>query len=376
MSELGLPSDLVQAFHDLAEKPEPAPILFERVARWRRACGDAEAAATWQTWSLLPPQADELRNALATIWSGLGEVNHAEKLLGTAPGDEQPLSWLRLKLLIQQGDFEQAATMQQVLLQNPPVVQIADLLNLLHLWQENKRSQQALELLDPLLNWIKDRGEIPTIQLCLAVADLLEQQQRFDEAETWWQRSHGLQPDYAWPLMRLGQQALRKQQPAVALHYATQVLERNPDHDYAPHLQRKALTALGAERSLAILDGTPLSQLEDVSGGHDPEPEWWQGCYNLALIGFDNTGLLRSWLGYLREVDHKEFQDQKLQLWLIACPDPLWLEQRARNLFEQLPQLVLINSWPVWDEQWHGGCSRSLEALAESPYWREREQGA
>ena len=375
MSESGLPSDLVQALHDLAEQPEPTAEPFERVARWRRACGDAEAAATWQTWSLLPPDEEKLRNALATIWSDLGELDQARALLTTASDAESQPSWLQLTLLVRQGEFERASAMQQQLLKSPPSVERADLLDLLRLWRENQCSSQALELLDPLLGWIKQRGETPTIQVCLALADLLEQQHRFDEAEPWWQRSHAMQPSYAWPLMRLGQQALRKKQPAVAFHYASQVLERNPDHNYAPRLQRKALTALEATRSLALLDGQPLSELDNATGGNQPEPEWWDGCTSLALIGFDSTSLLSSWCGYLNSLDPGERCHPSLRLWLIGSPDPLWLQQKAEDLLAPLPQPVLISSWPIWDEQRHGGADKKLEAIDKPPFWREQEQG-
>ena len=91
MSKSGLPSDLVQALHDLAEQSEPAPEPFERVARWRRACGDAESAATWQTWSLLPPPAEELHSALATIWSGVGEIDQAAVAVNLLTHDSGPL---------------------------------------------------------------------------------------------------------------------------------------------------------------------------------------------------------------------------------------------------------------------------------------------
>jgi len=373
MSESKLPADLVKALHDLAEQPDPPPEPFERVARWRRACGDAEAAATWQTWSLLPPTSEELQSAVAAIWSGLGEFDQASALISTDQGEDPQLSWLQLTLLLQQGDLERAATMQQQLLKNPPTAQIADLLELLRLWQKNKRSAQALELLDPLLGWLKQRGETPTIQICLAIADLLEQEQRFDQAEPWWQRSHALQPDYAWPLMRLGHQALRKEQPAVAFHYASQVLERNPNHEFAPRLQRKALTALGAERSLALIDGTSLSQIDNAPEWETPEPEWWQGCSSLALLGIESTSLLSSWQAYLSALNPSELENQTLRLWLIASPDPLWLEQKAHTLFEQFPKPVLINSWPVWEEQRHGGVDRRLEAAAQPPFWREQQ---
>ena len=176
--------------------------------------------------------------------------------------------------------------------------------------------------------------------------------------------------------MRLGHQALRKQQPAVALHYARQVLDRNPSHQFAPRLQRKALLALGAHRSLALLEGTPLSQLPDESQGDGPEPQWWSDCSRLALIGIQNTFLLKSWSHFLRELDPYDIDEQGLQLWLIDCPDPLWLEQQAHQLLAGTTQPVLIRSWPVWEALRHGNVCLTLEAISEAPFWRERAKPA
>ena len=90
------PADLDQALIDL-EADAPTPSAFERVARWRRACGDAESAAEWQTWSLLPPEQADLRTALAECWRRLGRFDQAARLL-----NEQAPSWHQLILVLQQ----------------------------------------------------------------------------------------------------------------------------------------------------------------------------------------------------------------------------------------------------------------------------------
>ena len=91
--------------------------------------------------------------------------------------------------------------------------------------------------------------------------------------------------------MRLGHRALRKQQPAVALHYAW-ALEREPEHVFAPRLQRKALSALGATRSLQWLDQQEPTAADAIE--EPPSRELWVGCRRLALIGFD-ASLLEGW---------------------------------------------------------------------------------
>jgi hypothetical protein len=357
MSDVGLSPDLQAALEALSAQSEPEPALFERVARWRRACGDSEAAATWQTWSLLPPEPQELRTALATLWRRTGAVDRAAALLATS--DSAEASWPYLALLVQQQRWDDAIALQQSLLKQPPSLDVGDLMELLQLWQQAERPQEALDLLQPLVAWMERRGTPPSAQLCNAMADLLEKQQRFNAAEPWWQRSHALQPHQAWPLMRLGHQALRSHQPAVAYHYASQALERDPGHAFAPQLRREALEALGAEQSLALLDGDQAQHPAPVPLCEPPAPETWQGCRRLALIGFRDAAILSHW----------PQSEQPSQLWLIASPDPLWLERQAQLLLAQRPTPVAVQSWPLWEEQRHHTADLVLEATPAAPGW-------
>lgn len=326
MTRAGLPTDLSEALQTLAEQLDPPQELFERVARWRRGCGDAEAAATWQTWSLLPPEPEELRNALADLWRSVGDTDAAAGMLEVAGGTKSQKSWQQLALLLDQADLKAASQLQQQLLQDPPVLAVPELLDLLRLWQQQQQPQQALDLLEPLLGFMQKRSEQPSGPICNAMADLLEKLKRFEDAEPWWQRSHALQPHQAWPLMRLGHQSMRRQQPAVAVHYARQVLERDPEHDFAPRLQRKALNALGATRSLQLLDSQEPTKLEALQ--EPPGPELWNGCRRLALIGFRDASILEGWCQQLEAQGQawdcaETTSKSPLQLWLIASPDPL-----------------------------------------------------
>lgn len=370
MSTAGLPTDLIDALQALAEQPDPPPEPFERIARWRRACGDAEAAATWQTWSLLPPEPNELRSALAGLWRSVGETSAAAGVLAAAENSHQQASWQQLALLLEQANLQGASDLQRQLLQDPPALVIPELLDLLRLWQQQQQPQQALDLLQPLLAFMQKRGEQASGPICTAMADLLEQLKRFDEAEPWWQRSHALQPQQAWPLMRLGHQALRKQQPAVALHYARQVLERDPGHVFAPRLQRKALTALGATRSLQLLDQEEPTTPDPIQ--EPPDRERWVGCHHLALIGFSDASLLEGWCQQFQADAEPDATSQTpLQLWLIASPDPLWLEHQAQQLCRDLRQPLTITSWPQWEPNRHGPLDLALEASESVPFWRE-----
>lgn len=361
MTRLGLPDDLEEALTQLGNSSDPDPEWFERVALWRRACGDAEGAATWQTWSLLPPEPDKLQNALAALWRRIGATDQAAALINEG--------WPQLALLLQQERWEEATTLQQKLLKKPPDVDVADLMELLQFWQQAERPEQALNLLQPLMGWMKTRGTPPSAQLCNVMADLLEKQERFDEAEPWWQRSHSLQPHQAWPLMRLGRQALRTKRPAVALHYASQVLSRDPAHTFAPRLQREALQALDATRSLALLDGTSLPAAEPTQSDSPPS-ELWQGCRSLALIGFRDAAFLKDWREQLDQPGADNPDTARPELWLIASPDPLWLEHHAADQLAGLITPVSIQSWPVWDEQRHHGADLVLEASDQPPGWQ------
>ena len=379
MSKTGLPTDLIdalQALQALAEQTDPPPEPFERVARWRRACGDAEAAATWQTWSLLPPEPEELLSALAGLWRSVGDTDAAACVLAVAGGTKTQTSWQQLALLLEQADLEAASNLQQQLLLDPPVLAIPELLDLLRLWQQQQQPQQALDLLRPLLKFMQKRGEQPSGSICNAMADLLEQLKCFDDAEPWWQRSHALQPQQAWPLMRLGHQSLRRQQPAVALHYARQVLERDPEHEFAPRLQRKALNVLGATRSLQLLDRQEPAELGALQ--EPPGTKIWEGCRRLALIGFRNASILEGWCQQLKaqgldcaETIQTKTSQTPIQLWLIASPDPLWLEHQARLLCQDLSHPLNITSWPQWEPQRHGPMDRVMEASENAPFWHE-----
>ena len=193
MSNPGISEEVHEALTRLGQEEEPDPSLLERIARWRRACGDAETAAQWQTWSLLPPTREELRPALARVWSGLGETRMASQLLRADP--ELRLSWERLAVVLKRGQRKRAEALQRKLLRNPPDLDVNELLDLVSAWQQAEQPQQALDLLQPFLALMRKRETTPSAKLCCVMADLLEKQQRFDEAEPWWSQAHTAQSD-------------------------------------------------------------------------------------------------------------------------------------------------------------------------------------
>lgn len=350
MSSSRISEELRQALTRLAQEKTPDPSLIERIARWRRACGDAETAAQWQTWSLLPPTSEELRPALAKLLSGLGESRLATQLLSDS---DQRRSWERLAVLIERKQLKQATSLQRKLLRDPPDLAENDLINLLNQWLEAELYQEALDLLHPLLTSMQKRGDTLSSRLCCAMADLLEKQQRFNEAESWWMQAHTLQPQQVWPVMRLGYQALRQQQPTVAFHYARQTLKRDPHHAFAPELQRKALQAMNAERSLALLDGNEPPSLPPSQTCSPPPAECIDSCLKLALVSLEDVSLLQAWADQLDATSASQ-----TRLYLINSHDPLWLEQQAHQL---LPS-TRIDLWPSWDHQRHSDVDLVLTA--------------
>lgn len=378
MSNGSVPSDLQNALKDLGSHADPLeevdPALFEQVARWRRACGDAEGAATWQTWSLIPPEREELKRNLSQLWLNLDETDLAAQILDDESG-RQDETWEKLTVLLKQAKLSEATTLQKKLLSNPPNLSIQTLLALVEAWKQAEHPQQAVDLLQLMLLSIQRRNEIPSTPVCNTVAQLLDELKRFDEAEQWWLRSHRSQPHHTWPLMRLARHALRKKQFPIVFHYSTEVLNREPDHRFAPDLQHKGLAGMGASKSLAMIQGETPPQPKPDPHFQPPEPELWHQCRQLALVGFSEATLIEQWFKALAEetsATNPSTPQLPLKLWLVASPDPLWLKQQVETLQSTLDQAIDIEQWPSWDPQRHGTAQLILEFAAESPGWRQQ----
>lgn len=377
MSNGSVSDELKNVLKDLGTNADPLeqvdPELFEQVARWRRACGDADGAATWQTWSLIPPEREELKRNLSQLWLNLDEPDLAAQVLDNA-SEQQEDSWEKLTLLLKQAKRSEATTLQKKLLSNPPDLSIQTLLALVESWKQAEQPQQALDLLQPMLLRIQQRNEIPTAPVCNTVAQLLDELKRFDEGEQWWLRSHRSQPQQTWPLMRLARHALRKKQFPIVFHYSTEVLNREPDHRFAPDLQSKGLVGMGASKSLALLQGESLPHSKPDPHFQCPEPELLHQCRQLALVGFSEATLVEHWFQALAEetsATNPSTPQLPLKLWLIASPDPLWLRHQVEALRSRLDQAIDIEQWPAWDPQRHGSAQLTLEFATESPGWRQ-----
>lgn len=358
-------SFLRSTLSSLAE-PNPGSELFIQVARWRLGCGDATGAAKWQLWSLVPPQQDELQQALVCYWIDLGELKTAAGILGPESN-----GWEGLNLLIQQGSLIDAQNLQQRLLVSPPPLELNFLLNLASAWQKAGCPSDALDLLEQLLLHYKRVNQIVLPPLANALAQLLEEHQRQEAAASWWRYSLLQDSNQIHPMMRLGRYAMAQNDLLVAFHYAHLVLERDPNHSWAPDLQKKALTALGARGSLALL------------ANHSPPKSWLsrQSQWLMPLKKFTSEQILcdliaRSFVKFLPFEITKDYRSIALWadsdgltlaqiilnryntspnpsvIWLLASTDPLL---QIYNLERLMPEhsTIQLKFWPSWDPNIH-----------------------
>jgi len=367
-------SDL-QAVLERLGAGDSQPELFERISRWRLACGDAEAAGQWHYWSFEPPPPAELATALAAIWRGLGQP---ERMPATALQGWDQLAALLSRPVVPPGDLAQALELQNQLLADPPPLSPSRLLELAAAWKQLQQPAPAALLLSLMAAAYQRRGQALGSQLANALAELLEQLERYDEAKPWWEHSLDCDPGQLWPLMRLAHQAQRRGQPDLAVHYTQLVLVSDPQHRWAPPLQHQALQAMGARGSLAQLGLAPwpaawqrrqpsweaalAAQLPPGEPGPRPTrpvallpPQAWAGQQQLALWGARDGHALSAWASALRRQPPR----QPITLWLLASPEPLLLEQQLRAL---LGDAARVLSCPDWQDDRHAGLTRLFVA--------------
>lgn len=356
---------LISTLTNLSE-PNPGSELFIQVARWRLGCGDAAGAAKWQLWSLIPPPQQELKHALAGFWIHLGELKTAAVILGS-----ESIGWEGLNLLIQQGSLDEAKNLQEELLISPPLLELNFLLNLASAWQKAGCPSDALTLLEHLLIHYKRFNKIILPPLANALAQLLEEHNRQEAAASWWRYSLLQDPNQIHPMMRLGRFAMAQNDLLVAFHYAHQVLERVPNHPWAPDLQAKALTALCARGSLALLanHSFPKSWLRRQSQWLLPlnkvaNKQTSCGLVARSYVKFIPTAIIKNYKSIALWGDsdglalapillNKDIQLYNLStIWLLASSDPLLQISNLKQL-SQMHSSIQLNFWPLWDINIH-----------------------
>ena len=380
-------NDVLKALNQLSEGSRDWS-HFESISRWRLSCGDAEGASVWHYWSFEPPHSEEIGLALAGFWRSFGESEKATELL---PEFE---SWEGLAILQAQARYDEAEDLQRALLLKPPTLEISMLLELVAEWQRADRSMPALELLSKLVDYKQRRGEQVVPQVANALADLLEKLERHEEAARWWVRSLKVYPSQCWPLMQLAHYEFRCKRPDLSAHYCREVLKLNPQHKWAPGLQKKSLDAMGAIGSRAILRKNAINRKKVwPCSWHRRQAQWrnqlasqldqgqlpeglvwrrpvvlppkvsWQDHQQVAIWG-DPDGLsLAGWA--LTLGDHPP--DNPLTLWLLASPDPELQLHNLRTLLAAACSNVSIITWPIWEPERHGEITSLLIAHRGSP---------
>lgn len=358
-------SDLRSTLVSLSEF-NPDSELFIKIARWRLGCGDAIGAAKWQLWSLIRPQQKDLQQALASIWIDLGDLRIAAGII-----DLSTDSWQQLNLLLQQGSIAEAINLQQRLLLSPPPIELDFLLYLASTWQKSGCPSEALGLLEQLLLHYKRLEKIVLPPLANALAQLLEEHNRHEAAASWWRYSLTQDTNQIHPMMRLGRYSMAQSNPLVAFHYAQQVLDRDPNHPWAPDLQIKALRLLGAKGSLALLAEesppkpwlrrqiqwlTPLKNVINEQLLYSLiaccrvkllSEDIIKDCRCVALWG-DSDGLTLAAL----LLNNNDAICNLNVIWLLASCDPLL---QIYNLKRLMPKnsTIQLKFWPTWDPNIH-----------------------
>ena len=347
-------------------EPNPGSELFAQIARWRLGCGDATGAAKWQLWSLVPPSHKDLQQALVRFSIDLGDLNTAASIIGSEPD-----SWERLNLLLQQGSLAEAIDLQQRLLLSPPILELDFLLYLASAWQKAGCPSNALDLLEQLLLYYKRSNKTILPPLANALAQLLGEHNRQEAAASWWRYSLLQDANQIHPMMRLGRFAILQNNPLVAFHYAKQVLERDPNHPWAPDLQIKALRLLGATGSMALLaeNSPPKSWLRRQTQWLNPlkdiineqlafsliasscvkliSVDIIKDCKSIALWG-DSDGLAIAAI----LLNKYNVTNNLSIIWLLASCDPLLQMHNLKKLISG-HSIIELKFWPMWNPEIH-----------------------
>ena len=355
---------------------------YERIGAWYRACGDPVAAGRWQLWSLIPPNPQDLRVALADVWRSCGELQRADVLL---LGEQ---CWETVALRLQQGQLTAAAELQATLLQQASPLQESLLLRLVELWTQSNGLAEARTLLAALAAANAPQGH--TTGFCNAYAWLCLKLNHLNEAAQWFEASLALNPQQLPQRLHLARLALEDfQRPDVAAHEAAQVLALDPQHDWALKLRRRALRAMGAWGSLQVLEPRAIGP-QLPAPYRRRLPAWLQQLQRFGAA-LPSSGLLRrppspldpqelasalsqvpadatnaDWLVW-GDADGSSLAlcgaglasgviAPPPKVWLLASPDP-WLAQANLTAWLQaglVQPLTTVLTWPQWDPELHG----------------------
>lgn len=241
MDNISLPKDLLQTIaNNLIIGAEIDFNDFEKIARWRRACGDAEGASKWQTWSLLAPESPEIIISILEILENTWEQDEPKLLKRKLKNYIQSQNWLELENLLKSNQIAASIIQQDKLIRDNQKLRPYQLEKICKLWEKQKKPDQIIKLLNFFISKKTNTNRNPRIRLLISLANLLEQEMRYHEARKWLEKAHQLEPKLPTPLLRLARLSLRQNQPHLAVRYTSLILDADPNHDFAMKLQRKA----------------------------------------------------------------------------------------------------------------------------------------
>ena len=245
MDNTSFPKDLLQSVvNDLTDGTSIELDTFEKIARWRRACGDAEGASQWQTWSFLTPEPSEIVNAVLEILENTWEKDESKILKRKLKNYVSDQNWLKLEKLLKSGQIAASIAHQNLLIRGKQKLRLDQLMKVCRYWKNQEKPDEMIKLLDFYLKRTGNRVRQPKAELLISLATLLEKDMRYLEAEKWLKKAHQLEPALARPLMCLARLALRQKQPKLTFHYTSLILKVNPGHNFAARLQLKALQVM------------------------------------------------------------------------------------------------------------------------------------
>jgi tetratricopeptide (TPR) repeat protein len=221
----------LKALLEVVDAHPPPPQACEALADQLMGLGYAAQAARWRTWSLLPPEAPRLREAIAELRQRWGLEPVRSLSAGRLDAD---LVLSQAQQLLEQGDLPNA-----------------------------RRALQRVA---------RQRGFPPG--LCNRVGMLEEQLGEFPSAERWYRASLQQVPSQHLVWFPLAKVLLWQQAWDEALAAAEQGLRLSPNHPWGLKLRLQALQALGAVQTLSVL--------ADLGGL--PEGQEGQGFQEAAAV--------------------------------------------------------------------------------------------
>lgn len=336
----------------LENEMHPTREDFAAIARWRLGCGDAKAAARWQRWALNPPPPLQLKTALGHLLLLTQQTQLADRL-----GSHQ--GWYKVLLALEKQQPEEARAAQDQAIRENLELDPNLRLQIAALWQQAGEAQSSLDLLLPVAK------TLPTTTLCNAVAHLYEQNLADETSAFWWDRSLALDPCQPAVMIERSRNALRLNDPYLALQLSQQLLAIESEHIVAQELQVEALLQLDAPASvrLALIPLVKqgreryLQQASELAAWWRPrrklQRSWRQSAPLIALAqprpipakaleGCHNVGLISSNDG-LELLGSTERLAPEGTLWNLNSSEPLCSH---RNL-----QMLLPSTWQVHTER-------------------------